>query len=47
VDVVQRRIGVIFAVFFLLLVLAAGRTLYLGVLHSAALRDAARSQQLN
>ncbi len=45
-DVVQRRIGVIFAVFFLLLVLAAGRTLYLGVLHSAALRDAARSQQL-
>jgi len=46
VDVVQRRIGVIFAVFFLLLVLAAGRTLYLGVLHSAALRDAARSQQL-
>ncbi len=45
-DVVQRRIGVIFAVFFLLLVLAASRTLYLGVLHSAALRDAARSQQL-
>jgi len=46
VDLVQRRIGVIFAVFFLLLVLAAGRTLYLGVLHGAALRDAARSQQL-
>lgn len=45
-DLVQRRIGVIFAVFFLLLVLAAGRTLYLGVLHGAALRDAARSQQL-
>ncbi len=45
-DVVQRRIGVIFALFFLLLVLAAGRTLYLGVLHSGTLRDAARDQQL-
>jgi len=33
-------------VFFLLLVLAAGRTLYLGSLHSGTLRRAARSQQL-
>jgi cell division protein FtsI (penicillin-binding protein 3) len=43
---VQRRIGALFGVFFLLLVLAAGRTLYLGTLHSGALRRAARSQQL-
>jgi cell division protein FtsI/penicillin-binding protein 2 len=43
---VQRRIGALFGVFFLLLVLAAGRTLYLGTVHSAALRRAARSQQL-
>jgi cell division protein FtsI (penicillin-binding protein 3) len=43
---VQRRIGGLFGVFFLLLVLAAGRTLYLGSLHSGALRQAARSQQL-
>ena len=45
-DVVQGRIGAIFALFLLLLVLAAGRTAYLGVLHSASLRSAARSQQL-
>ncbi|HEY5044732.1 MAG TPA: penicillin-binding transpeptidase domain-containing protein, partial [Solirubrobacteraceae bacterium] len=44
--VVQHRIGVIFGVFFLLLVLAAGRTLYLGTLHSGTLRKAARDQQL-
>ena len=37
--VVQRRIGAIFALFFLLLVLAAGRTVYLGV---AARRAAAQ-----
>jgi cell division protein FtsI (penicillin-binding protein 3) len=43
---VQRRIGALFGLFFLLLVLAAGRTLYLGSLHSGALRRAARSQQL-
>jgi cell division protein FtsI (penicillin-binding protein 3) len=43
---VQRRIGGLFGVFFLLLVLAAGRTFYLGSLHSGALRRAARSQQL-
>ncbi|HST56739.1 MAG TPA: penicillin-binding protein 2 [Solirubrobacteraceae bacterium] len=44
--VVQRRIGVLFAVFFLLLVLAAGRTMYLGGIHSGTLRKAARTQQL-
>ncbi len=32
--------------FFLLLVLGAGRTFYLGVLHGGTLRTAARSQQL-
>ncbi len=44
--VVQHRIGAIFGLFFLLLVLAAGRTLYLGTLHSGTLRQAARDQQL-
>jgi cell division protein FtsI (penicillin-binding protein 3) len=44
--VVQRRIGAIFGLFFLLLVLAAGRTFYLGTLHSGTLRKAARNQQL-
>ncbi len=43
---VQRRIGLIFGLFFLLLVLAAGRTMYLGTVHSGTLRKAARTQQL-
>ncbi len=42
----QNRVGLLFAAFFALLVLAAGRTLYLGVLHSAALRKVARTQQV-
>jgi cell division protein FtsI (penicillin-binding protein 3) len=42
----QRRTGVLFAGFFILLVLAAGRTLYFGALRSATLRSAARDQQL-
>jgi cell division protein FtsI/penicillin-binding protein 2 len=46
VAVVQRRIGLIFGFFFLLLVLAAGRNLYLGTVHSGTLRKAARDQQL-
>jgi cell division protein FtsI (penicillin-binding protein 3) len=46
VAVLQRRIGLIFGLFFLLLVLAAGRTMYLGTLHSGTLRRAARNQQL-
>jgi cell division protein FtsI (penicillin-binding protein 3) len=46
VPVVQRRIGLIFGFFFLLLVLAAGRTMYLGTVHSGTLRQAARAQQL-
>jgi cell division protein FtsI (penicillin-binding protein 3) len=46
VAVVQRRIGTIFGLFFLLLVLAAGRTIYLGVLRGGTLRKAANTQQL-
>jgi cell division protein FtsI/penicillin-binding protein 2 len=44
--VVQRRVGLLFGLFFLLLVLAAMRTLYLGGPHAGALRRAARNQQL-
>ncbi|HXA54325.1 MAG TPA: hypothetical protein VNV37_05555, partial [Solirubrobacteraceae bacterium] len=42
----QSRIGVLFALFFLLLALAAARTLYLGVLRGAALRRDAHTQQV-
>ncbi len=42
----EHRVGMLFAAFFALLVVAAGRTLYLGVLHSAALRKVARTQQV-
>ena len=44
--VVQQRIGLIFALFFGLLVLAAGRTAYLGLLKGATLRKAASNQQI-
>jgi cell division protein FtsI (penicillin-binding protein 3) len=47
VATVQRRIGVIFGVFFLLLVVAAARTLYLGTVRAASLRKAAQTQQLS
>ncbi len=43
---VQHRIGVIFALFFLLLALAAARTLYLGTVRAGSLRKAAQTQQL-
>ena len=43
---VQRRVGAVFALFFLLLALAVARTLYLATLQGASLRQAARSQQL-
>jgi cell division protein FtsI/penicillin-binding protein 2 len=46
VAAVQSRIGGIFGLFFLLLLLAAGRTLYLGVLQGGSLRQAASNQQL-
>lgn len=42
----QNRIGILFATFVALFALAAGRTLYLGVLHAGALRKAARTQQV-
>ncbi len=44
---VQHRIGVIFGLFFLLLVLAAARVLYLGTVRAPALRRAAQTQQLS
>jgi len=45
VAVVQNRIGAIFALLFLLLLLAGFRTAYLGVFRGAALRQAASDQQ--
>ncbi|HEV3034519.1 MAG TPA: penicillin-binding protein 2 [Solirubrobacteraceae bacterium] len=44
--VLQRRVGAIFALFFALLVIAAGRTVYLGVVRGATLRKAASNEQL-
>ena len=44
--VVEQRIGAIFGLFFLLLLLAAGRTIYLGELRGGTLRKAASNQQL-
>jgi len=46
VAVVERRVGAIFAAFFLLLLIAAGRTMYLGVVRGGTLRKAASSEQL-
>jgi cell division protein FtsI (penicillin-binding protein 3) len=46
VALVQRRIGGIFAVVFVLLALGVLRVLYLGTVHGGALRKAARTQQL-
>jgi cell division protein FtsI (penicillin-binding protein 3) len=46
VAALQHRIGGIFGLFLLLLVLAAGRTAYLGVVRAGTLRKAASSQQL-
>ncbi|HSZ13492.1 MAG TPA: penicillin-binding protein 2 [Solirubrobacteraceae bacterium] len=42
----QRRVRVIFGVFLVLLVVAAGRTVYLGVVRGGALRRAASDEQL-
>jgi cell division protein FtsI (penicillin-binding protein 3) len=47
VATVQHRIGVIFGLFFLLLVLAAARTVYLGTVRAGTLRKAAQTQQLS
>jgi cell division protein FtsI (penicillin-binding protein 3) len=46
VATVERRVGAIFGLFFVLLVVAAGRTVYLGVLRAGTLRKAASDQQL-
>ncbi len=43
---VQRRVGFLFGLFFVLLMLAGARALYLGGPHSGTLRRAAQSQQL-
>jgi cell division protein FtsI/penicillin-binding protein 2 len=45
-DFVQHRIGTIFAAFFALLVLAAGRTLYLDVVRGATLRKEGSEEHL-
>jgi cell division protein FtsI (penicillin-binding protein 3) len=44
--IVQRRIGGLFGLFLILLVLAGGRTLYLAALKGGSLRKAAATQQL-
>jgi cell division protein FtsI (penicillin-binding protein 3) len=44
--VVQRRVGLLFGLFFVLLLAGGARALYLGGPHSGALRRAARTQQL-
>lgn len=44
--VVQHRVGKLFTLFFVLLLLAGARALYLGGPHAGALRRAARTQQL-
>ncbi len=44
---VQHRAGVIFGLFLVLLVVAAGRTVYLGVLRGGTLRKAASNEQLS
>jgi len=46
VAVVQHRVGKLFTLFFVLLLLAGARALYLGGPHAGALRRAARTQQL-
>jgi cell division protein FtsI/penicillin-binding protein 2 len=46
VAVLQRRVGLLFGLFFVLLLVAGARALYLGGPHSGALRRAARTQQL-
>jgi cell division protein FtsI (penicillin-binding protein 3) len=46
VAALQNRIGAIFGLFFILLVVAAARTAYLGVVRGGTLRKAASSQQL-
>jgi cell division protein FtsI (penicillin-binding protein 3) len=46
VDVIDRRVGVLFGVFVLLLVFAVARAGYLGLFRGSALRQAANDQQV-
>jgi cell division protein FtsI (penicillin-binding protein 3) len=46
IDQIDRRVGILFAAFLTLLVLAAGRAAYLGLFRSAALSAAANEQQV-
>jgi cell division protein FtsI (penicillin-binding protein 3) len=46
VDALRHRTGYLFAAFFVLLVIALGRTAYLGLIRAGALRRAASTQQL-
>lgn len=46
VDLMDRRVGLLFGVFLLLLLLGLGRAAYLGLFRSGALRAAADSQQI-
>jgi cell division protein FtsI/penicillin-binding protein 2 len=46
VDVIDRRVGLLFGVFALLLLLALARAGYLGLLRGSSLREAANSQQV-
>jgi cell division protein FtsI/penicillin-binding protein 2 len=46
VSLIERRIGFLFAVFLVLLLLAAGRSLQLGVLSGSRLAEAAATQQV-
>lgn len=46
VDQIDRRVGILFAAFLALLLIAAGRAAYLGLFRSAALSAAANQQQV-
>ena len=43
----ERRIGLLFAAFLTLLLLAAGRALFLGTIKGSSLANAAASQQVS
>ncbi len=46
VDVIDRRVGLLFGVFLILLLAAVGRSLYLGTLRAGALAAAARGEHI-
>src|ERR671935_3312957 len=47
VALLERRIGLLFAVFLVLLLLAGGRALFLGTIKGSSLSSAAASQQVS